>query len=38
MFEDVTVVHERMLPLCRMVKGDQKLGFVLDEEHVLPTR
>jgi hypothetical protein len=38
MFEDVTVIHEGMLPRRGMIEGNQKLGLVLDEDHVLPTR
>src|SRR6266849_6622752 len=36
-FEDVTVIHEGMFPRRGLIKGNQKLGLVLDENHVLPT-
>jgi hypothetical protein len=38
MFEDVTVIHEGMRPRRGMIEGNQKLGLVLDKNHVLPTR
>src|SRR3984885_6111468 len=37
-FEDVTVIHKRMLPLCPTIKGNQELSFVLHEHNVLPAR
>ena len=37
-FENVAVVHEGMVPRGGSVKGDQKVGAVLNENHVLPPR
>ena len=37
-FEDVTVIHEGMLLRGGVIKGNQKFGLVLDENHVLPAR
>lgn len=37
-FKDVAMVHEGMLSRGRSVKGDQKVGGILNENHVLPSR
>src|SRR5258708_9286788 len=37
-FEDVTVIHEGMFRCRWVIKGNQKFGLVLDENHVLPPR
>jgi len=38
MFEDMTVIHEGMLPRRGVIEGNQKFGLVLDQNHVLPPR
>jgi hypothetical protein len=38
MFKDVTVIHKGMLPRRRVIEDNQKLGLVLDENHVFLTR
>jgi hypothetical protein len=36
MFKDVTMIHEVALAGCWLIEGYEKLGFVLDENGVLP--
>ena len=37
MLKDVAVIHEGVLARCGLSEVDKNLGFVLDENGVLPT-
>ena len=32
------MIHEGMLPRCRLIEGDEKFGLVFDEHSILPAR